>query len=171
SSLNYMHFLRQAFFDSGRELDPATVQYKLGALTNFGLRVLFRDSLEKTGTKRLLYGAGLRLLCQRALELGGFGANIKVNDKWQDPLPNDPLATAQALQIDRANGLSQSSYLEKRGFDPIEEQQRREVELAEGVLSDTMKTQGALNQRYREMAYGQNNGRQQPNGTANGTAN
>lgn len=167
SSLNYMNFLRRAFFDSGRELDPATVQDKLGAITNFGLRVLFRDSLEKTGTKRLLYGAGLRLLSRRLLELGGFGPNNKVVDKWPDSLPVDPLQTAQALVLDRQNGLSQTTYLERRGFDASEETQRREAELAENVLANTLTSQGSLLQRFRSVSNGTTNG-QPATGTPNG---
>lgn len=150
SSLSFMQYLRSAFYDSQRELDPATVQDKLGAITNFGLRVLYRDSLEKLGTKRLLFGAGLCELCQRALELVGIGV-LRVTSVWPEALPSDPLPEAQALVLDRQNGLSQDTYLEKRGYDPEVEKRNREQEIAEGALQQTLSTQGALLDRFRRM--------------------
>jgi hypothetical protein len=152
SSMAHAMMLRQYFFDGIRELDPATVKDKIGTLTNFGLRVLFGDSLQKTGTKRLLYGYGLRCLCQYALELAGMGANRKVTDSWPDPLPRDPLSMAQALQIDRQNGLSQETYLEQRGFDPEIEKLNREQELGEQALVNTMSQQGAMLDKFRQGA-------------------
>lgn len=168
SSMEYMQFLRQSFFQGIREIDPATVQDKLGAMTNFGLRVLFRDSLEKTGTKRLLYGHGLRCACRYMLELGGF-AGQKVTDSWPDPLPQDSVAQATALQIDRDNGLSQDTYLQRRGFDPDAERERREQEIAEGAMRDTMAQQGALLERFRAARV--NGNERQPTGQSNGAAN
>jgi len=125
SSLAFGQFIRRALFDSGRELDPASVQDRLGDLTNFGLRVLFRDTLAKGGTKRLLFADGLVRLCQHALELGGMPPRVPVTVVWPDPLPVDPLETARALQLDvEVGGLSQASYLERRGFDPAAEAER-----------------------------------------------
>lgn len=157
SSLNFMQWIRRAFFDSGREIDPSTVQDKLGAMTNFGLRVLYRDSLEKVGTKRLLYGAGLRETCRHLLELGGYAATLRVVDKWPDPLPTDQLQTAQALEIDRRHGLSMDSYLDRRGYDAQEEAKQRENDIAEGVLGATLGRQGALVDNLRNGSNG--NGR------------
>ena len=133
SSLAFAQLIRRAFFDSGRELDPATVQDSLGNLTNFGLRVLYKDVLGKNTTKRLHYGDGLRRVCEYALELGGFGAGADVNVVWPDPLPSDPLPTAQALQLDvNVGGLSKTTYLRRRGYDPEQEAALRAQDSASG---------------------------------------
>lgn len=149
SSLNFANLLRRAFFDGGREVDSSTIQDKLGQVTNFGLRVLYRDALEKVGTKRLLYGHALQQLCQHLLELGGFGTDNKIKVSWSDPLPSDPLQTAQALQIDRNNGLSKTTYLERRNYDAEQEAENRQLEGSEQVFTDTVQRQGALVDRMR----------------------
>lgn len=149
SSMNFAGLLRRSFFDNGREVDSSTIQDKVGQLTNFGLRVLYRDSLGKTGTKRLLAGHALKTLCQHLLELGGFGADVQVKVSWKDPLPTDPLQTAQALQIDRANGLSKTTYLDKRGYDADTEAENRQLEGSEDVFTQTVMRQGALVDRMR----------------------
>jgi hypothetical protein len=128
-SITLAQLVKLAFFNSGRELDPGTVQDKLGDLTNFGLRVLYRDTLSKLTTKRLHYGDGLRRICQYCLEIAGYGAGIDVNVVWPDPLPHNPLETAQALQIDvQVGGISKRTYQERRGYDPEQEAERREQE-------------------------------------------
>lgn len=159
SSMNFANTLRRGFFDGTRELDPATVEDRLGDLTNFGLRVLFGDKVKKTGTKRMMCGMGLTDINQRILELGGFGVNRKVTIKWPDVLPSDPVAQSTALDTDTKHGLSQESYLEKRGYDAELEAMRRENDIAEGALRDTVGRQGALVDRLR---IGQNRGA--PNG-------
>jgi hypothetical protein len=122
ASMNFINFIRAAIFAAGRELDPATVQDKIGALTNFGIRVLFKDAMGKNTTKRLNYGDALARICQYALELDGQPAGADIDVVWPDPLPTDPLPTAQALQIDVATGgLSKTTYLRRRGYDPDEE--------------------------------------------------
>ena len=44
SSSDFFLTLRQAFFDVARSVDIDSVGDKLGALTNFGLRVLYQDA-------------------------------------------------------------------------------------------------------------------------------
>jgi hypothetical protein len=137
SSLAYAGMLRRAFFDGGRELDPATVQDRLGQLTNFGLRVLYKDTLAKNTTKRLHYGDGLRRVCQAALELAGFPTGVDVSVVWPDPLPSDPLPTAQALQLDvTVGGLSKTTYLKRRGYDPDQEAHNRMKDSAGGMSNE-----------------------------------
>lgn len=121
SSLNFANLLRRLVFDLARELDPGSVQDRLGDVTNFGLRVLFRDSLAKGGVKRLLAGDGLARLNRRLLALGGFGEGADVAVEWPDPLPTDPLQTAQALSLLQGVGLSADTALERAGFDPAHE--------------------------------------------------
>jgi hypothetical protein len=136
SSLDFMQILRRATFDGARELDPSSVQDQLGNLTNFALRVLYNDTLAKGGTKRLLYGDGLTRLNRTLLMIAGFDPRLKLSVDWPEPLPTDPLAMAQALQIDvTAFGLSKDTALEKRGYDPEQEAQRRETEQFERSMN------------------------------------
>lgn len=124
---------RNSIYDTARELNPGTVADKLGAITNFGLRVLHADSLAKGGIKRLLASEGLKRLCRHILELGGFNPRVTINVIWPEPLPSDPLQTAQALQIMSALGLSNETALIKAGYDPEEEARNREMERQESM--------------------------------------
>jgi hypothetical protein len=144
SSMNFAHMVRRGFFDGVRELDPATVEDRLGDMTNFGIRVLYGDKIKKTGSKRMMAGMGLTDINQRILDIGGFGPNRKVAIKWPAALPSDPLVQTQSLDMDTKHGLSQESYLSLRGYDSELEAARRENDIAEGTLRDTVARQGAL---------------------------
>lgn len=72
SSRNLSQDLRQAIFDIAREVDMTSVADKLGALTNFALRVLYSDALDKNDTKRQLYGDALKELNRRLLVLNNW---------------------------------------------------------------------------------------------------
>lgn len=153
SSLSLAQTIRRAAFDEARELDPASVADRLGAITNFGLRVLYADTLGKYSTMRLLADSALRSLGRRLLMLAGYAPH-RVSVVWPDSLPNDPLQEAQALAIDRAHGLSRDTYLERRGYDAPHEEAARELERAEAA-SDAMATGGgALADRIRGMIGG-----------------
>jgi hypothetical protein len=143
SSMNYAKMLRRGYFDQVQELDPATVEDRLGDLTNFALRVLYGDKVRKAGTKRMMAGMGLTDICQHILELGGFGAGIKIAIKWPAILPDDPIVETQALDMDTKHGVSQESYLEKRGYDSELEMMRREREQAEMLTAEVTSRQSA----------------------------
>jgi hypothetical protein len=147
SSLKFTQMLMRLVYDLSREISPGTVADRLGAITNFGLRVLFYDTLAKSGVKRLLMGEGLTRICRRILEIGGHDPKVKLNVNWPDPLPSDPLQQAQALSIDVEHGLSHTTYLERRGYDPEQEAQRHRVQPEElegpkeeplGQIGDTL---------------------------------
>jgi len=42
---------------------------------------------------------GLECICRCCLEIAGYGKGVEIVTKWPDPLPSDPLATAQALML------------------------------------------------------------------------
>lgn len=113
------------------ELDPAVVN--VGALSGFALRILYGDLLEITYVKRNTYGALLNEVNKRVLHLAKLAdyGTIEVENVWQDPLPSSGLEQAQTLQIDRANGLSMKTYLERRQYDPEREAERRKQEQKE----------------------------------------
>lgn len=72
SSRSHALDLRQSIFDIVREVDLSSIADKLGALTNFGLRVLYGDAIDKNDTKRQLYGDALIELNRRLLVLAGY---------------------------------------------------------------------------------------------------
>jgi hypothetical protein len=72
SSRNLSQDLRQSIFDIAREVDMTSIADKLGALTNFALRVLYSDALDKNDTKRQLYGDALKELNRRLLVLNNW---------------------------------------------------------------------------------------------------
>jgi hypothetical protein len=144
SSLVWINTLTRFLYDLASELSPGTVSDKLGAITNFGLRVLFRDTLAKSAVKRLLASQGMRQLARRILELGGYDWRQRVNIIWPDPLPSDPLQEAQALTLDVQQGLSRETYLERRDYDPLQEAQRRQLQFMESGQVDDFEAQTAV---------------------------
>jgi hypothetical protein len=72
SSEHFNLSLRQSIFDTSREVDISSMADKLGALTNFGLQVLWSDAIDKNDTKRQLYGDFLIELNRRLLVLADF---------------------------------------------------------------------------------------------------
>jgi hypothetical protein len=122
-SLAYAQQLRQMLFDVTREVDISSITDKLGALTNFGLRVLYSDSMAKVGIKRMLLGAMLTELNRRLLVLSGNEGEASRPGEvvWHDPLPSNRLADA----ADIAMGIvSKQTISEKRGYVWEDEQQR-----------------------------------------------
>lgn len=72
SSLKFGEGLRQSIFDISREVDISSMKDNVGALTNFGLHVLYTDALDKNDTKRQLYGDALKELNRRLLVMAGY---------------------------------------------------------------------------------------------------
>jgi hypothetical protein len=131
SSAGFLAMLRQAVFDIARTVDLASMQDKLGALTNFGLRVLFFDSLAKLDSKRELYGEALTEVNRRMLVLWDAqgidtdgGAVV-----WPEVLPVAESEQVTALQGDIALGLlSKETAAGIRGYDWMREQARIQEE-------------------------------------------
>ena len=100
SSRGLAQDLRQSIFDIAREVDMAGVKDKLGQLTNFGLRVLYTDAIDKNDTKRQLYGDMLRELNRRLLVLAGFDgeASVPGTIQWGEALI---VNTLEELNVDK----------------------------------------------------------------------
>lgn len=165
SSINFVMLLWRTIYDLARELNPGTVADKLGAITNFGLRVLFADSLAKGGIKRLLAGEALQRLNRYLLELGGYDVTLPINVVWPEPLPSDPLQTAQALQIMATLGLSNETALKRWGADPEQEMQLRQIKRSEAVQDQTAVGQGQQSlmvEAVGRLLRGGNQGQPQP---------
>lgn len=119
--------LRQALFDIARTVDTQSLADKLGALTNFGLRVLYMDALNKNHTKRELYGELLLEINRRMLVVAGFpeAEQAPGTITWPDPLPVNQAEQAQAMQAELdAKVASRQTWQSALGYDPETEDAR-----------------------------------------------
>ena len=117
--------LRQAMFDITRTVDLDSLQDKIGSLTNFGLKVLYSDSIGKTGIKRLLFGEALLELIRRLLVINNFGETDPGVIVWPDFLPQNEQEEIEYLEKDLTNGLvSHETASTKRGYDFTSESEK-----------------------------------------------
>jgi len=123
-AMMFLQSIRQNAFDLAREVDTNTIKDKVGQITNFVMRVLYRDTLEKLGTKRMLYGEAYREINRRLLMLGGYEPET-CTINWPDPLPINEVEETTALQTDLNMGVvSKQTVAEVRGYDWDDEQER-----------------------------------------------
>lgn len=119
SSRNLSLDLRQSIFDISREVDVSSMSDKLGALTNFGLQILWSDAIDKNNTKRQLYGDALIELNRRLLVLANF-AGKESNPgvvKWGNPLPVNISEEIQADKTALELGIIDKETVSLRYFD------------------------------------------------------
>ena len=117
SSREFRDELKAALMEISRTVDLSSMKDKIGALTNFGLRVLYNDALDKCSTKRDIFGDALTELIHRLLVLDNRpGEAGKV--VWPDPLPVNETEEVQAYSFDLENGLvSKQTISTRRGYD------------------------------------------------------
>lgn len=130
SAYAFMQELKQAYskVTGIPDLDPS--QVNVGALSGFALKILYGDLLELTSVKRNTYGAMLIEANKRILEMSGYGADNEISLQWASPLPESDSEEAATLNIDRQNGLSAETYLERRGYNIERETERLQDEAA-----------------------------------------
>lgn len=123
-SMEYLRMLRQAMFDRARVVDIDSMQDKLGALTNFGLKVLYQDNLNLIATKRELFGDAIEELVIRLQEISGK-TPIPAVVVWPDFLPENDAEISAAYQSDLNMGIvSKETISRLRGYDWEQEQER-----------------------------------------------
>lgn len=128
SSERFLLDLRQAMFDITRTVDLDSISDKVGSLTNFGLRVLYQDMLQKTATKRELYGDAIEELCRRLWTISGMEP-IPVQVIWPEILPVNEVETMTATEKALALGiLSKQTASTNNGYDWEQERERIEAE-------------------------------------------
>jgi Phage portal protein, SPP1 Gp6-like len=99
-----------------------------GPISGVALEVEYEPLIEKTETKRLLYGPLLTATAERILDLAGFGG-WTVSLGWPELLPSDPQSEALADEGELRMGIvSKQTIAEKRGYDWSVESQRLEEE-------------------------------------------
>ena len=125
SSMNFLREMRQSMFDITRTVDIDSIQDKIGALTNFGLRVLYKDALAKIDSKRELFGDMLRELNRRLLILHGGNGENPGNVRFMDVLPANEVEEIASLKFDLETGIaSKETAAETRGYDFEAEQEK-----------------------------------------------
>lgn len=132
SSLAHLAQLKDAYHEITRIPAVATGKVEnLGQLSGLALRILYGPLVELTETKRLVYGEMLQELCNRLLELGGFGGEHEIKLQWSSVTPTDQQADATTATLWDQLGVSKDTILTKLGFDPEVEEQKRSEEAAE----------------------------------------
>jgi hypothetical protein len=125
SSQDYLRFLRTMFAEITQVPENDPDRLGLGAQSGFALRILFGDLLDKTYTKRNLYGSSIVEANRRLLEMTGNGPDNIVTLHWADPLPVDEQSEMSADKFDLEAGLSSKETMQrKRGYDPETETER-----------------------------------------------
>lgn len=128
SSFNFLQFLRQALFSITQSIDISSFADKIGALTNFGLRVLTMDAMARLDMKRDLYGDALIEINRRLLVLSDMGTDGG-DVVWPEALPVSETEVSQALQQDLNMGIvSKETVAVKRGYVWVDEQERMDNE-------------------------------------------
>jgi hypothetical protein len=121
SSQTYLQYLRNALMSTTMTVDIAGLD-QVGALTNFGLRVLYSDAINKMNVKRELYGDGLEETLRRVLIIGGFEP-MPLEIVWEDPLPVNELEASQSdLVLLNAGIISKETVATRRGLNWEDEQ-------------------------------------------------
>ena len=124
----FLAFLQKSMMDMTQTIDFSSMQDKLGALTNFGLRVLTHDAMARLGIKQVLFGDMLTELNRRLLTLAGMEADPG-EVVWPDPLPSNESELVAGYTFDLNNDLaSKQTISEKRGYIWEDEQERMDGE-------------------------------------------
>lgn len=124
SSRAFANDLRQSIFDISREVDISSMSDKLGALTNFGLHVLYTDALDKNNTKRQLYADALLELNRRLLVIAGYEMMDSYPGwiKWGEAMITNVIEDMQADQLALGMGIIDretltNKYADRYGVD------------------------------------------------------
>lgn len=104
----------------------------VGAFSGVALQILYQPLIEKTQTKQATYGDLLVEINRAILEIGGYGANRVTQLVWPNLLPKNDLEEAQAAVLWQQAGVSQDTLMEKAGFDPMKEAEKRTASAEQG---------------------------------------
>jgi hypothetical protein len=125
SSMRLAEIITSALWQSGGMVDPQTMKDKIGALTNFGLRVLFQDALKRTQRKQMLYEEALTAITLHGLELAGRPVSAALKVVWSNVLPQDDQAQVTNAQVKLDMGVaSKQTIAAELGYDWTREQER-----------------------------------------------
>lgn len=139
SSIEFYTKLKEALHETARMPEVAVGKLdSIGGLSGLALTILYGPLIEKTETKRLLYGELLVELNRRLLAIGGFGEENITNLHWQEMLPADEVQMRQTALMDQQLGVSDDTLLTRLGYDPELEKEKKAVQ--EEQLGDALLT-------------------------------
>ncbi len=129
-ALNYDRRLDEALHEQSRTPSVSTGKVEsLGPLSGVALGILYQPLVEKTATKRILYGELLAEVNRRLLLIAGLDAAKPTKINWPEMLPGDPLEERQTAQADLTMGVaSKQTIAGKLGYDWNQEQDRIKAE-------------------------------------------
>lgn len=127
SSLNWYKYLVHGLHTVAGIPEVATGRVEsIGQLSGVALEILYGPIVEKTRTKRMLYGSMLNAINEALLEMNG--TNGEVICRWNDPWPVDNLTEAQIGIMYKTLGVSKRSILERIGYDYDREKRQAEAD-------------------------------------------
>lgn len=148
SSLNYLSTLRAAYFTQMRVVDVASIQDKLGQITNFGVRMIYKNQLDAVESKRTLYSKkGFCEAVWRALVMMGFTDAPLPKAIWSDPLPANKLEVVAALTQEAALGVTSKQTIAKDLGRDVQVEQERMAEEETNAAEATANTLAAMGNR------------------------
>ena len=158
-AVQYITLLIQSLFNTTRTVDLASLTDKLGALTNFALRVLYFDALQKLDTKRELFGEMILELNRRLLVISGLLNTDSGTMVWQrNVLPIDDVSEVAALKTEVDAGfMSTEDAIKQRGRDPKDVMERVAAEKQSATNMQQGNDLGAMLLKMREFNIGQTN--------------
>lgn len=125
SSNEFYKRLKEALHEVSHIPEVATGKLEsAGNLSGLALQILYSPLVEKTETKRLLYGDMLVELNRRLLEIGGFGSNNVTELHWQAILPEDEKQKRETALVDKQLGVSNDTLLMQLGYNPDLEREK-----------------------------------------------
>lgn len=128
AAMGFLELVQGAFYSEHRTVNLVSMKDRLGQMTNFGLRVLFKGATDKLTQKRTLYGAGLVEISRRTLLILGLG-EYRPRVAWPDPLPLNRSELLAALTTERDLGIvSRATAAADAGRDWDVEQARLQAE-------------------------------------------
>lgn len=125
--------------------DPAMAA---AAMSGLALKLGFMPLVDKTSTKRNLYGELLAEVNRRVLVLTGQTDPAPVVTNWPSITPDDPMADAQTALLQQQAGASKETTLATMGFDPQNELGKAQVEnqAAMDAMQQSLASGSLLNQ-------------------------
>lgn len=140
------------------------------AASGLALKLSFMPLIDKTSTKRNLYGTLLEEVNRRLLVLGGIEDPRTVQTVWPNITPDDPMADAQTALLQQQVGVSRATTIAQLGFDPelekaasSDEAQVQMDQMSQALTSGSLLTQdtrstmnnaSAMNKRSNEITGG-----------------
>lgn len=109
-----------------------------GNMSGIAIELLFMSLLKKTNKKRCTYGDLLIRVSKALLALARFAPTIEIALAWQNPLPHDDLASAQAAIAKKQVGVSNSTLQRELGYDPEEEAEQNAIDQENNAPAPTI---------------------------------